>query len=402
MARLAPPRVVSVDDLRRLAWRRLPRAVFDYIDGGAEREVTLRENRRVFEDVTFRPRQGVAVRHCDLSTSLLETTVALPVLLAPVGSSRLFYPRAEEAAARAAGSAGTIYVLSTLSGCALEDVRRATSGAAWYQLYLVGGREAALAGIGRAKAAGYGALVVTFDTPVAGLRERDVRNGVQEVLSRGLTSLPYLPQFLGKPRWLLDFLRDGGLMRFPNVVVPGRGPMAYLDVEAALRETAVTWEDLGWIRDAWGGPLLVKGILTAADARRAAAEGLDGIIVSNHGGRQLDGASPALRVLPEVVAAAGPRVPVLMDGGVRSGSDVVKALCLGARAVLIGRAYAYGLGAAGGAGVARALDILRTDMVRTMTLLGCGSVRDLDRSYVDAPADWVSAPREGAPYARIT
>jgi L-lactate dehydrogenase (cytochrome) len=267
-------------------------------------------------------------------------------------------------------------------------VRRATSEAAWYQLYLVGGRDAALAGIARARTAGYGALVVTLDTPVAGLRERDVRNGVKEIITGALTRLPYLPQFLRKPQWLVDFLRDGGLMDFPNVALPGRGPLAYLDVEAALRETTVTWEDLGWIRDAWGGPLLVKGILTAADARRATAAGVDGIIVSNHGARQLDGVSPTLRALPEVVAAAGAHVTVLMDGGIRSGSDVVKALCLGARAVLIGRAYAYGLGAAGGAGVARALEILRTDMVRTMTLLGCASVHELDRTYVDPPADW--------------
>jgi L-lactate dehydrogenase (cytochrome) len=385
---LAPPRVVTIDDLRRLAWRRLPRAVFDYIDGGAEREVTLRENRRIFDDVTFRPRQGVAVPHCDLTTTVLGAPVALPILLAPVGSSRLFYPRAEEAAAREAGAAGTMYVLSTLSGCALEEVRRATAGAVWYQLYLVGGRRAALAGMARARAAGYSALVVTLDTPVAGLRERDVRNGVKEVLSGGLAGLPYVSQFLFKPRWLLDFLRDGGLMHFPNVVLPGGGPMAYLDVEAALRETTVTWEDLGWIRDAWGGPVLVKGILTAADAQRAAAEGVDGIIVSNHGARQLDSVSPTLRALPEIVAAAGPQIPVLMDGGIRSGSDVVKALCLGARAVLIGRAYAYGLGAAGGAGVARALDILRTDLLRTMALLGCASVKELDRSFVDVPADW--------------
>ncbi|MBI2186361.1 MAG: alpha-hydroxy-acid oxidizing protein [Acidobacteria bacterium] len=388
---LGPPRVVSIEDLRRLARRRLPRAVFDYIDGAAEREVTLRENRRVFEDVTFRPRQAVAVAPCDLSATVLGTPVSLPVLLAPVGSSRLFYPRAEEAAAHVAGAAGTIYILSTLSGCRLEDVRRATSGTAWYQLYLVGGREAALAGIARARAAGYAALVVTLDTPVAGLRERDVRNGVKEVLSGGLAGLPFLPQFLAKPRWLFDFLRDGGLMRFPNVIIPGQGALAYLDVEAALQETTVTWQDLGWIREAWGGPILVKGVLTAGDARRAMAEGVDGIIVSNHGGRQLDTVSPTLRALPEVVAAAGTRVTVLMDGGIRTGSDVVKALCLGAKAVLVGRAYAYGLGAAGEAGVGRAVDILRRDMVRTMKLLGCASVKDLNRSYVDVPAQWAGA-----------
>lgn len=381
-------RIVTIDDLRRLAWHRLPRAVFDYIDGGAEREVTLRENRRVFEQVTFRPRQGVTVPHCDLTTDVLGTTVSLPVLLAPVGSSRLFYPRGEEVAAREAGAAGTIYVLSTLSGCRLEDVKRATPGPAWYQLYLVGGRDAALAGIARAKAAGYAALVVTLDTPIAGLRERDVRNGVKELLSGGLAMLPFLPQLLARPRWLLDFLRDGGLMDFPNVVLPGQGPLAYLDVETALQQTTVTWEDLGWIREAWGGPILVKGVLTAGDARRAINERVDGVIVSNHGARQLDSVSPTLRALPEVVAAAGPRVPVLMDGGIRSGSDVVKALCLGAKAVLVGRAYAYGLGAAGGAGVARALEVLRSDMVRTMKLLGCRSIRELDGTYIDVPAEW--------------
>jgi L-lactate dehydrogenase (cytochrome) len=385
---LTSPHIVSIDDLRRLAWRRLPRAVFDYIDGGAEREVTLRENRRVFEEVTFRPRQGVAVPQCDLTTDVLGTTVSLPVLLAPVGSSRLFYPRGEEVAAREAGAAGAIYVLSTLSGCRLEDVKRATRGPAWYQLYLVGGRDAALAGIARAKAAGYAALVVTLDTPVAGLRERDLRNGVKELLAGGLAMLPFLPQVLAKPRWLIDFLRDGGLMNFPNVVLPGQGPLAYLDVETALQQTTVTWEDLGWIREAWGGPILVKGVLTAGDARRAVGEGVDGIIVSNHGARQLDSVSPTLRALPEVVAAAGPRVPVLMDGGIRSGGDVVKALCLGARAVLVGRAYAYGLGAAGGAGVARALEILRSDMIRTMKLLGCRSIKELDGTCVDAPAAW--------------
>jgi L-lactate dehydrogenase (cytochrome) len=390
---LAPPRVVSIDDLRRLARRRLPRIVFDYIDGGAEREVTLRENRRVFDDVTFRPRQCAEIPRCDLATNVLGAAVDLPVLLAPVGSSRLFYPRAEEAAARAAGAAGAIYVLSTLSGCQLEDVRQATRGPAWYQLYLVGGRDAALAGIARARRAGYGALVVTVDTPVAGLRERDVRNGTRELLSGRLAGLPFVWQLLAKPRWLLAFLRDGGLMRFPNVVIPGQGPLAYLDVEAALQQTTVTWKDLDWIRQAWGGPLLVKGVLTAADARRAAAEGVDGIIVSNHGARQLDGVAPALRALPEVAAAAGPRVTVLMDGGIRSGADVVKALCLGAKAVLVGRAYAYGLGAAGEAGVTRAIDILRRDLTRTLTLLGCRSVADLDRSYVDVPAAWIDEAR---------
>ena len=401
MARVTPPAVVNISDLRRLAERRLPRVVFDYIDGGAEGEVTLRENVRAFERVTFRPRQAVATPQCDLRTSVLGTPVGLPVLLAPVGSSRMFYPRAEEVAAREAGAAGTIYILSTLAGCRMEDVRGATRGPAWYQLYLVGGRDAARAGIARARAAGYSALVVTIDTPVAGLRERDMRNGSRELVAGGAAMLPHLWQLLARPGWLIDFIRDGGLMSFPNVIQPSRdgstggAPLPYLEVAAALEQTTVTWDDLAWIRDAWGGPLLVKGVLTGEDAERAVREGVAGIIVSNHGARQLDGVSATLRALPEVVRAVQGRAEVLVDGGIRRGSDIVKALCLGARAVLIGRAYAYGLGAAGGAGVARSIDILRGDLVRTLKLLGCASVRDLDGSFVDAPSEWFTSSRPG-------
>jgi L-lactate dehydrogenase (cytochrome) len=340
MPSVAAPRVLNISDLRALARRRLPRVVFDYIDGGAEGEVTLRENCLAFESVTFRPRQAVAVPTCNLGTTVLGTRVDLPFLLAPVGSSRMFYPRGEEAAAREAGRAGTMYILSTLSGCALEDVRRATNGPAWYQLYLVGGHDAARAGIARAKAAGFSALVVTLDTPVAGLRERDLRNGTRELLFGGPAMLPHLGQLLSRPRWLIDFMRDGGLMNFPNVVPPGGRPLPYLDVTAALEQTTVTWTDLRWIREAWGGPMLVKGILTGDDARRSVDEGAAGVIVSNHGARQLDCVSPTLRALPEVIAAVGGRAEVLMDGGIRRGSDIIKALCLGARAVLVGRAYA--------------------------------------------------------------
>jgi L-lactate dehydrogenase (cytochrome) len=388
MASVAPPRVVNIGDLRRLAKRRLPRAVFDYIDGGADGEVTLGENCRVFDSVTFRPRHAVATSCCDLGTTVLGTPVDIPFLLAPVGSSRMFWPRGEEAASREAGKAGTIYTLSTLSGCRMEDVKQATSGPAWYQLYLVGGLDAARAAIDRARAAGFSALVVTIDTPVSGLRERDVRNGTKELLARGAAMMRFLPQFLARPGWLVDFLGDGGLMSFPNVVVPGQGPHPYADITVALEQTTVTWKDFEWIRKAWGGPVLAKGVLTGEDGRRAIDAGAAAVIVSNHGGRQLDCVSPTLRALPEVVDAVNGQAEVLLDGGVRRGSDVAKALCLGARAVLIGRAYAYGLGAAGGPGVARAIEILRTDLIRTMKLLGCASVRELDRSYVDLPHHW--------------
>lgn len=377
------PRVLNIDDLRQLARRRLPRVVFDYIDGGAEGEVTLRANCRAFEDVTFSPRCAVATPQVDLRTTVVGVPLELPFVLAPIGSSRLFYPKAETLAARAAGRAGTAYILSTLSGCTIEEVKAATSGPVWYQLYLVGGRDVALAGIERARAAGFSALVVTIDTPVAGFRERDLRNGIKALLSRRMWSmLPFLPQFLARPRWLAGFLADGGLMNFPNVVLPGQGAMGYADVGIALEQSMVSWGDLRWIRDAWRGPLIVKGVHGGEDARRAIDEGVEALVVSNHGGRQLDGVAPSLRVLPDVVAAVNGRVEVLVDGGIRRGSDIVKALCLGARAVLIGRAYAYGLGAGGEAGVARAIEILRSDLVRTLKLLGCASASALDRSYL--------------------
>ena len=400
MARLSAPAVLNIADLRRLAERRLPRVVFDYIDGGADAEVTLGDNCRVFDRVTFRPRQAVAVPQCDLGTTVLGTRIDLPFILAPVGSSRMFYPRGEEVVANEAGKAGTLYCLSTLSGCRLEDVRSATSGPVWYQLYLTGGHEAARAGIARARTAGFSALVVTLDTPVAGMRERDIRNGQRELVEGGLGMLPHLTQLLARPGWLIDYLRDGGLMHFPNVVMPDGTPLPYRDIGAQLAETTVTWSDLAWIRQAWGdGPVLVKGVLTADDARRAVDECMAGVIVSNHGARQLDCVAPALRALGEVVDAVGDRVEVLMDGGVRRGSDVVKAICLGAKAVLVGRAYAYGLGAAGGPGVARAIEILRTDLIRTLKLLGCPSISELDRSYVDVPYEW-ERPAQSSRYAR--
>jgi isopentenyl diphosphate isomerase/L-lactate dehydrogenase-like FMN-dependent dehydrogenase len=380
---LAPHKVVNIEDLRRAARRRLPRVVFDYIDGAADREITLRDNCAAFDELTFRPRCAVATPSCEIQTTVLGTPMAFPLILAPVGSSRMFYPRGEEAAARAAGEAGILYTLSTLSGCLLEDVKRATKGPAWYQLYLVGGRDVSLATIARARAAGYSALVVTIDTPVAGLRERDVRNGSKELLTRQIgPMLPFVWQFLARPRWLAAFLADGGLMKFPNVQLPD-GPMLYADVGTALEQSVVTWSDLNWIRDAWNGPIVVKGVHTGDDARRAIDAGADAVVVSNHGGRQLDCVRATLRVLPEVVAAVDGRIEVLLDGGIRRGSDIVKALCLGARAVLAGRAYAYGLGAAGGPGVARAIEILRSDFVRTMKLLGCPGVTVLDPSYLD-------------------
>jgi L-lactate dehydrogenase (cytochrome) len=380
------PRVINISDFRRLAKKRLPAVVFAYIDGGAEDEVTLRDNSAAYRDITFRPRQCVAVPSCDLRTTVLGTTYELPFLLAPVGFCRMFYPRGELHAARAANNAGTAYILSTFSGTRLEEVREGTAGPLWFQLYVPGGRDVAEPTIARAKAAGYTTLVVTIDTPVSGMRERDFRHGVRPLLQGDFWgSVPYAWQFISRPRWVLDYIADGRPRVFPNVELPGKGAMPCGDVGVLLESTIVTWDDLRWMRDAWQGPIVIKGVHTGDDALRAMDAGAQAVVVSNHGGRQLDGVPATLRALPEVLDAIGGRIEVLVDGGVRRGGDIVKALCLGAKAVLVGRAYAWALGAAGGPGVARAIEILRADLIRTMRLLGCPSISRLDRTYIDVP-----------------
>jgi isopentenyl diphosphate isomerase/L-lactate dehydrogenase-like FMN-dependent dehydrogenase len=391
---VSSPRVINVFDLRRLAKERLPRVVFDYVDGGAEAEITLEQNCKSFQAIYFRPRQGVSIGTPDLQTSVLGHELSFPAILAPVGYSRLIHPDGELAAARAAGDTGSVFVLSTISGHKLESVRASSKGPVWYQLYLVGGREAAEGAIDRARRAGFSALVITIDTPVAGHRERDPRNGLKELLSASIVQkIPFLAQILSHPRWLAAFLLDGGLPKLENIVIPGHGPMRLVDVTAALASAVVTWQDLRWIRRVWPGPIVVKGVLTSEDAKRAIDEGASAIVVSNHGGRQLDGVPATLNVLPEIVNTVQGRVEILMDGGIRRGSDIVKSLCLGARAVLIGRAYAYGLAAAGYSGICRALEILQEDLRRTLTLLGCASIKELDSSYVTAP-DWIRSVRQ--------
>ena len=382
-------RAINVEDLRTLARRRLPRVVFDYVDGGAEDEITLRENCRAFQGITFRPRQAALTGGTDLKTRVLGTELALPFILAPVGYSRVIHHEGEAGAARAAGKAGTAYCLSTISGYRLEDVKAASDGPVWFQLYLVAGREGAEAAIERARKVGYAALVVTVDTPVAGMRERDLRNGLRELQIGNLFSKArFMGQLLRHPGWLRRLFRDGGLPKLENVIVPGKGPLPLMDVTAALSRTAITWTDMKWLKEAWHGPIVIKGVLTGDDARRAIDSGAAAVIVSNHGGRQLDYAPASLKVLPEVLAAVGDQAEVLMDGGIRRGSDVVKAICMGARAVLVGRAYAYGLGAAGEAGVVRAVEILRADLQRTMMLLGCASISQLNQSFIQLPRDW--------------
>lgn len=384
-ARRKSIRARNIADLRNIARRRLPKVIFDYVDGGAEDEVTLRANCSAFQEMSFRPRQAVTVAQCDLRTRVVGHDLSLPFLLAPVGYSRMLHPDGEVGAARAAGEAGTASILSSISSYRMEDVRKATKGPAWYQVYLIGGRSAAEAAIARAAQAGFSALVITVDTPLVGNRERDYRNGLRELMGKNFfAKLPFLSQFFSHPRWLLDYLRDGGMPKLENIIVPGQGPLPLVDVATALSRAVVTWEDLPWMREVWSGPIVVKGVLTGDDARRAVDCGAAAVIVSNHGGRQLDSTPAAIRALPEVVEAVGSQVDVLMDGGIRRGSDIVKALCLGARAVLIGRAYAYGLAAAGENGVAHALGILKEDLERTLKLLGCSSVSKLNPSFIGA------------------
>jgi isopentenyl diphosphate isomerase/L-lactate dehydrogenase-like FMN-dependent dehydrogenase len=377
---------VNIEDLRELARRRVPKIVFNYIDGGADGEWTLRENRRAFETVTFRPHQAVAVPACDLRTRVLGMELSMPVLLAPVGYLRVMHPGGEIEAARAAGRAGVGLILSTVSGHRLEDVKAAATGQVCYQLYLTGGRAAAESAMQRAMDVGYRVLVITIDSTVIGHREREVRDGMEQLLRGSVRSkIPFTPQVLAHPRWLVRFLLDGGLPDMPNIVTPEHGVLRVRDAHTAMKREAFSWADMPWIRALWKGPVVIKGVLSAEDAKRSLDNGAAAVVVSNHGGRQLDGVPSSLQVLPEIVEAVNGQAEVLMDSGIRRGSDIVKAICLGARAVLCGRAYVYGLAAGGEAGVTRALGILRADLERCLKLLGCPSVHDLNKSYVRVP-----------------
>ena len=376
-------RAVNIDDLRELARRRVPRIVFNYIDGGADGEWTLRQNRRAFDTITFRPYQAVAAPACDLRSRVLGTELSMPLLLAPVGYLRVMHPDGEIAAAQAAGRAGVGFILSTVSGHRLEDVKAASTAQVWYQLYLTGGRAAAENAMRRAMDVGYTVLVITIDSTVIGHRERELRDGIEQLLRGNIWSkIPFTPQVLTRPRWLIRFLLDGGLPDMPNIVSPETGVLRVRDAHTAMKREAFSWDDIQWIRALWKGPIVIKGVLSADDAKRSLDYGAAAVVVSNHGGRQLDGVPASLQVLPEVVAAVKDQAEVLMDSGIRRGSDIVKAICLGARAVLCGRAFAYGLAAGGEAGVTLAIEMLRSELERSLKLLGCRSVDALNESYV--------------------
>ncbi|MGH8987348.1 MAG: alpha-hydroxy acid oxidase, partial [Acidimicrobiales bacterium] len=337
-------RIRTVDEARVRARRRVPLTVFDYIDGGAGSESTVRANRLALESLPIVPRLGVTRGSPPpvLETSVLGKPIAFPVMLSPLGFARMMHPAGDLAAAAAAGRAGTVHTLSTFSGHTLEEVAVAGTGRRWFQLYFLGGRGGAEALIRRAAESGYEALVVTLDTQAGGMRERDIRHGVRLPLRISTDNvLRFAPQVAVRPGWLLGFAKDRFRMELANAPASsGEGGMALDEALRHLRAAPPLWEDFSWIRDQWPGPVLAKGILSADDARRAVDAGAAGVVVSNHGGRQLDGAPSTVGVLPEVVAAVGDDMEVFVDGGFRGGADVVRALSLGARAVMVGRPWA--------------------------------------------------------------
>jgi L-lactate dehydrogenase (cytochrome) len=363
--------IASIRDLRVAARRRTPRAVFDYVDGGAETETSLQRARDAFARVEFVPSVLRDVSAVDTSTTLLGRRSALPLIFAPTGFTRLMNHQGEPAVARTAGRVGIPYVLSTLGTTSPEDLSAAAPGAElWFQLYLWRDREASLELLNRVQSASYGALVLTVDTPVAGARLRDVRNGM--AIPPALTLRTMIDAAL-HPGWWFNLLTTEPL-RFASLTSSG-GTVAEL-VDRTF-DPAVTPADLDWLRATWSRPIVVKGIQTVEDARMVVDHGADAIVVSNHGGRQLDRAPTPLEQLPRIVDAIGDRAEVYLDGGILSGSDVVAAVALGARACMVGRAYLYGLMAGGEPGVQRAVDLLGREIARTMQLLGVGTVSEL-------------------------
>ncbi len=377
----AAERLHSIRDARRAARRRLPTVVFDYVDGAADDEVTLRRNEDAFRAVTFRPEMASGIVEPALGVTVLGNAVDFPVLLAPCGLTRLIHADGPSGVARAAASRGTVSVLSTVAGSPVEAVVAESGAPLWFQLYAAGGLDEADQLCDRAAAAGVEVLVVTVDTPTIGNRERDVRNGVSPPLRIDAhNAVPLGVQVLARPRWAAQLAATGIRLSGRGAGPPGRGGGLLSSVASPF-----SWDDLVHLRKRWHGSFVVKGILSGADARRAVESGADAVIVSNHGGRQLDGAPATLDALPGVVAAVGGDAQVLLDGGVRRGAHVVAALALGARAVLIGRPYLFGLAAAGERGVERVLDILRAEMRRTMVLMGCPSVERLGPDWLEAP-----------------
>ena len=374
--------ITSVSDLRALARRRVPRMFYDYCDSGSWTESTYRANEADFVPIKLRQRVAVDMRDRTLATTMAGAPVSMPVALAPTGLTGMQHADGEILAARAAEKAGVPFTLSTMSICSIEDVAENTAKPFWFQLYVMRDRDFVGDLIDRAKAARCSALVLTLDLQILGQRHKDIVNGLS---APPRMTIPNLLNLATKPRWCLGML---GTKRrtFRNIVGHAKGVADLTSLSSWTNgqfDPALSWDDVKWIKDRWGGKLILKGILDPEDAEKAARTGADALIVSNHGGRQLDGARSAIAALPAVASAVGARIEVLMDGGIRSGQDVIKALALGAKGVFIGRAFLYGLGAMGEAGVTACLDIIRNELDITMALCGLRDIRDVGPDILD-------------------
>ena len=383
--------ITSIEDLRILAKRRVPRMFYDYADSGAWSESTYRANEADFQRIYLRQRVGLDISNRTLATTMVGQPVTMPVALAPVGLTGMQHADGEILAARAAAAAGVPFTLSTMSICSIEDLAENSQEPFWFQLYVMKDREFIDRLIDRAKAAGCSALVLTLDLQILGQRHKDVKNGLT---APPRLTLPNLLNIAVRPRWWLGML---GTKRrsFGNIVghIKGVTDMRALSAWTAEQfDPTLNWDDVKRIKDRWGGKLILKGILDPIDAELAAQTGADAIVVSNHGGRQLDGAMSSIAALPAIARAAGGRIEVLMDGGIRSGQDVIKALALAAKGVFIGRAYVYGLGAMGEAGVARALEIIRKELDVTMALCGLRDVRQVNTDILARPQSHLAPP----------
>lgn len=376
-------RSATIEDLRQIARRRLPGGVFDYIDGGAEDELTMAANSAAYRKLTFSPRVLRNVSQVDISSTLLGRQLAYPMVLAPTGFTRIAHPDGELAVARAAKRVGLPYALSTLGTRSIEEVAEVGSDRLWFQVYTWRDRDLVADMIKRAANSGYEALCLTVDTAVLGRRERDVRRGFTLPPKIGPSTLL---DGIFHPGWSWAFLTSEPII-FANVagnmtVGDGTDAISLAEYAGSQFDPALSWDDVDWLRDRWDGPLVIKGIQSVEDARIAADRGLDAIAISNHGGRQLDSAPAPLDLLPAVVEAVGGRVEIICDGGVRRGSDIVKAVALGANAVMVGRPYLYGLAAAGEMGVDQVLANFGSEMERTMALIGCTRTEDLGPEYL--------------------
>jgi L-lactate dehydrogenase (cytochrome) len=375
------PVVTNIDDLRRMAQRRVAKAVFDYVDRGSYDEATMRANRADLEALRFRQRVGINVDNRTTRSTMAGEEVAMPVAIAPVGLTGLNWADGEMLGARAAEKFGIPFTLSTMSICSIEDVASAVTRPFWYQLYVFRDRGFAASLIERAKAAKCSALVMTLDLQIQGQRHMDLKNGltVPPRLTPGT-----LLDVMGKPGWVLNVL-TGRRKSFGNLEgrIPDAKTLTTLGQWIAGQfDPTLSWKDVEWVKNLWGGKLILKGILDVEDAKIAASTGADAIVVSNHGGRQLDGTVSSIRALPEVVQAVGDRIEVLFDGGIRSGQDVLRALALGAKGTMIGKSFAWGLGAMGEAGVTKVLEILQKELDVTMALCGLRDVRDASPSIL--------------------